>query len=766
MGQKKLPMESIYIIIVGVLFLLAISDLYVGVANDAVNFLNSAIGSKAAPRWLIMFMASLGVLIGAAFSNGMMEVARKGIFNPDMFFFPEIMILFLGVMITDVIMLDAFNTMGLPTSTTVSLVFELLGASVAVAVIKIKQNGGSVVQELAQYINSEKALAIITGILVSIIIAFTVGAIIQYITRMLFSFKYETPMKYFGSLFGGLAITVITYFILVKGISDSSFADIQVFKGITLSGWIHANSSLVLLFSLIFWTVIIQLLRWIFKINILKIVVLAGTFALAMSFAGNDLVNFIGVPVAGFISFKAWMASGPVSPESFSMEMLLSNVDTPGYMLVLAGLIMVATLIFSKKARVVTATEVNLARQSEGTEKFESSGTARLIVKSVSRFNKKVKRFLPSPVTNFINSRFVPVELAGKNDPDPPSFDMLRASVNLVISSALIAFGTSLKLPLSTTFVTFMVAMGTSLSDRAWDRDSAVFRVSGVITVIGGWFFTALIAFTGAALIASLISLGGNLMIIVFMAIAVFAVVRTHIIIKRRSAKTVTEQEDLINLHDPFEVIVSKSLKQMSKAIVSSASIVTMAIEGFKNEDSNMLKQAEKTSADFLRRAKRNKEKGFSTIQVFSGGLIDPGQFYLQVMMYKSDMAHACHFMLEPILVHIKNNHKPFISEQQTELVSLSKQVDGFFNNAQAIVKEAKFDNMELLVIERDNILNSIARLEKNQIKRIKNQGVNSRNSVLFFKIISEVKLLLMHTVNMLKSENDLIISIQKLLKE
>ena len=759
-------MESFYIIIVGVLFLLAISDLYVGVANDAVNFLNSAIGSKAAPRWLILFMAALGILIGAAFSNGMMEVARKGIFNPDMFFFPEIMIIFLGVMITDVIMLDAFNTMGLPTSTTVSLVFELLGASVAVAMIKIKQNGGSVLQELAQYINSEKALAIITGILISIIIAFTVGMIIQYITRLLFSFKFETPMKYFGSLFGGFAITVITYFILVKGISDSSFADIQVFGGITLSEWINENSSLVLLYSLIFWTVIIQLLRWIFKINILKIVVLAGTFALAMSFAGNDLVNFIGVPVAGFISFKAWIASGAVSPESFSMGMLAENVDTPGYMLILSGLIMVATLIFSKKARVVTATEVNLARQSEGTEKFESSVTARLIVKSVSRLNKRVKRLMPSPLSNFINSRFVPVQLASKNDPDPPSFDMLRASVNLIISSALIAFGTSLKLPLSTTFVTFMVAMGTSLSDRAWDRDSAVFRVSGVITVIGGWFFTAVIAFTGAALIASLISLGGNLMIIVFMAIAIFAVVRTHIIIKKRSEKTVTEQEDLINAHDPYEVIVSKSLKQMSKAIVSSASIVAMAIEGFKNEDTNMLNQADKSSADFLKRSKRNKEKGFSTVQVFPTGLIDTGHYYLQVMNFKRAMAQASHFMLEPILVHTKNNHKPFVAEQQSELSSLSTQVEGFFNNALAIVKETKFDNIVQLSAERDNIFDFMARLEKNQIKRIKNQEVNSRNSVLFFKIIAEIKLLMLDTVNMLKSEHELINSIPKNLQE
>jgi Na+/phosphate symporter len=373
---------------------------------------------------------------------------------------------------------------------------------------------------------------------------------------------------------------------------------------------------------------------------------------------------------------------------------------------------------------------------------------------------------MPSPVSNFINSRFVPVQLAGKNDTDPPSFDLLRASVNLIISSALIAFGTSLKLPLSTTFVTFMVAMGTSLSDRAWDRDSAVFRVSGVITVIGGWFFTAVIAFTGAALIASLISLGGNLMIIVFMAIAIFAVVRTHIIIKKRSEKTVTEQEDLINAHDPYEVIVSKSLKQMSKAIVSSAGIVAMAIEGFKNEDTNMLNQADKSSADFLKRSKRNKEKGFSTVQVFSTGLIDTGHYYLQVMNFKRAMAQASHFMLEPILVHTKNNHKPFVAEQQSELSSLSTQVEGFFNNALAIVKETKFDNLVQLSAERDNIFDFMARLEKNQIKRIKNQEVNSRNSVLFFKIIAEIKLLMLDTVNMLKSEHELINSIPKNLPE
>jgi phosphate/sulfate permease len=755
-------MENFYIIIVGVLFVLAISDLYVGVANDAVNFLNSAIGSKAAPRWLILFMASLGVLIGAAFSNGMMEVARKGIFNPEMFYFPEIMILFLGVMITDVIMLDAFNTLGLPTSTTVSLVFELLGAAIAVAIVKIKLAGGSIALELAKYINSEKALAIITGILISVIIAFTVGTLIQYITRILFSFKFQTPMKYFGSLFGGLAITVITYFILVKGISDSSFADIQITNGSTLSAWINENTSLVLLYSFIGWAIVIQLLRWVFRIDILKIVVLAGTFALAMSFAGNDLVNFIGVPVAGFISFKAWIALGATAPETFSMGMLANDVDTPGYMLVLAGLIMVTTLIFSRKARIVTATEVNLARQFEGTEKFESSVAARLIVKSGSQLNNRIKLLLPKPVLNFINSRFEPVPLADQNDPDPPSFDMLRASVNLVISSALIAFGTSLKLPLSTTFVTFMVAMGTSLADRSWDRDSAVFRVSGVITVIGGWFFTAVIAFTGAAIIATLISVGGKLMIIVFMAIAVFTIVRTNIMVKKHRETTQIETEDLIDVKDTFDVIISKSQKQIIKAIVSSNYIVSLGIEGFLHEDGNKLKLAKKSSDDFLRRSKRNKEKCYSTVQVLTGGQVDSGHFYLQMMNHKREMAHAAHFMLEPIMVYSKNNHKPFVAEQYSELNKLVTQIDDFFNISLATIKEYNFDEIENISAERDKLLEVLAKLEKNQIKRIKNKDVNSRNSILFFKIIAELKALLLHTVNMIKSERDFVLNTRK----
>lgn len=750
-------MESFYIILVVVLFALAASDLVVGVANDAVNFLNSAVGSKAAPKSLIFTMAAIGVFIGATFSNGMMEIARKGIFHPDMFFFSEIMIIFLAVMITDVVLLDTFNALGLPTSTTVSVVFELLGSSVAVAAVKIKMAGDSIFLELAKYINSEKALAIITGILVSVVIAFTFGVIIQYIARLIFTFNYRQPMKYFGAIYGGLAITAITYFILVKGISDSSFANIKLESGVTFSEWINQHTSLVIITSLVGWTIFLQVLQWLFNIKILKIIVLVGTFALALAFAGNDLVNFIGVPLAGFSSFQAWIASGQPSPDGFSMGMLTGKIDTPEYMLVISGLIMIATLIFSKKAHNVIATSVDLSRQSEGSEKFDSSALARVMVRSTTRFNKKFKKIIPQPILHALDSRFTPSSYTNINDQEPPAFDKIRASVNLVVASILIALGTSLKLPLSTTYVTFMVAMGTSLSDRAWDRDSAVFRVSGVMAVIGGWFLTAIVAFTGAAIIALVISLGGKFMIFVFIGLAIFMVLRTHMLLKKRNQNSKAELEDLIDIKDPYEVIITKSSKQIVKAIVSSNYIVSVGIDGFLNEDRNKLKLAKKASDDFSKRSKKNKEKVYSTVQILTEGLVDTGHYYVQMMDYKREMAHANHYIIDPIINYSDNNHKPFIPEQNSELVKLTAQLDNFFNFALHTVKENKFENIDILIADREKIFDVLAKLEKNQIKRIKNKEVNTRNSLLYFKIIAESKNLLLHTVNMLKAQRDFI---------
>jgi len=754
-------MENFYLILVVVLFALAISDLIVGVSNDAVNFLNSAIGSKAAPKWVIFLMASLGVLVGATFSNGMMEVARKGIFHPDMFFFAEIMVIFLAVMITDVILLDMFNTFGMPTSTTVSIVFELLGSAVAVSAVKIKSMGGSIAAELSNYINSEKALAIITGILLSVFIAFSIGALIMYITRIIFSFRYRKPMKYLGSAFGGLAITSITYFIFIKGMKGSSFADYTISTGETLQEWFTHNTGLVLIISFGFWMIFIQTLKWVFNIKILKVVVMVGTFALAMAFAGNDLVNFIGVPVAGFASFEAWKAAGGLSPDQFSMAALAGKSSTPLFMLLLSGLIMVVTLILSKKARAVTETEVNLGRQNEGSERFGSSLAARIIVRGTTNFNKKLRNKMPGTVTKTIQSRFDKFSYY-QNDDDPPAFDKVRASVNLVVASILIAIGTSLKLPLSTTYVTFMVAMGTSLSDRAWDRESAVYRISGVFAVIGGWFLTALIAFSVSGLIALIISLSGKWMIFVFVAVAIFMVMRTQVMFRKRRDEKLSDEED-IDDEDAYEQIIDKSSKQMIKAVVSSNQIVIMGIESFLDEDRNGLLKVMENSKTFGKKAKKNRDKVYTTVSKFADGALETSHFYVQMMEHKREMAHAIHFMIEPMLVHIENNHKPFTKEQNEELKDVASRIDSFFNYILHLVKEENFDELGSTIEERDKILENLSKLEKNQIKRIKNKMVNTRNSQLFFKIISETENLLLHTVNLIKAQRDFITNTRQL---
>ena len=748
-------MENFYLILVVVLFALAISDLIVGVSNDAVNFLNSAIGSKAAPKWVIFLMASIGVLVGATFSNGMMEVARKGIFHPDQFYFAEIMVIFLAVMITDVILLDLFNTFGMPTSTTVSIVFELLGSAVAVAAVKIKGMGLSVAAELSNYINSSKALAIITGILLSVFIAFTVGALVMYITRFIFSFRYRGPMKYLGSIFGGLAITAITYFIVIKGMKGSSYAGVELASGETLQDYFNHNVALILLVSFGFWVVFIQLLKWIFNIKILKVVVMVGTFALAMAFAGNDLVNFIGVPVAGFKSFQDWMASG-MPADQFSMANLAGKSSTPVYMLIVSGLVMVITLIMSKKARAVTETELNLSRQDAGDERFGSSLAARVMVRGFTNFNKKVQNTLPPAVSNTLKSRFEKFSYY-KDDEEAPAFDKIRASVNLVVASILIALGTSLKLPLSTTYVTFMVAMGTSLSDRAWDRDSAVYRISGVFAVIGGWFLTALIAFSVAGLIALIISLSGKFMIFVFVAVALFMVIRTQILFRKRAQAKVAEEEDNIKEEDETEVIIAKSAKQILKGLDNTTDILEIGMQSFLTEDRSGLRKAEEVCKVLSKKAKKNKDKVFKIAEKLMDNSAETTHYYVQMIEHKREMAHAVHYMLSPMIKHVENNHKPFTEEQSIELMATIASVTTVLKKISKMVKEQRFEAIDVLIDEIDLVIELLRKNEKQQFKRVKQQLVNTRNSQLYFKIHTELENLLLHSINLVKSERDFI---------
>lgn len=744
-------MEPFYIFIVIVLFGLAISDLIVGVSNDAVNFLNSAIGSKAAPFKVIMLVAALGILAGATFSNGMMEIARKGIFHPDQFYFSEIMIIFLAVMMAVIILLDVFNTFGLPTSTTVSIVFALLGAAVAVSIIKISTSPERI-QDLSNYINSGKALAIILGILLSVIIAFTLGAIVQYIIRIIFSFEYTKSLKYFGSIWGGLVISAITFFLLIKGAKGSSFITIEILH------WIKANTLIILALSFIFWTILLQLLSWIFKINILKFIVLVGTFALAMAFAGNDLVNFIGVPLAGFESFKSFIAEGIGNPDVYSMEALKAPIQTPPHFLLIAGIIMVVTLWFSKKARSVTQTTLDLSRQEEGPERFESSYFARSIVRNTISISNTLKVIVPRSIQVKVNKRFNRKFYNQRKKEQSISFDMLRASVNLFLASILIAMGTSLKLPLSTTYVTFMVIMGTSLADRAWGRESAVNRITGVITVISGWFFTALSAFTVAFLMALIIHWTGFIGIILLILLVLFTVIKTRDVHKKRDEEEQKIKESYYADEElKSENILETCKKDVSETISSISKLFSNTYTGLIKEDRKSLKSTLKEIKLLNKKTKTLKDNIYNTIKRLEDDSIETGPYYVQVLDYLREAAHCLTYLSEPIFNHIDNNHPPLRTIQKNALKELNEQVFILYKKMLKIIKDDKFKNLGAILNNQKTILDKIEKLRKRQIKMIKREEAGTKNSLLFLNTLTESKNLVLNSINILKAQRDFV---------
>lgn len=508
-----------YFLLVIALLILAVADLVVGVSNDAVNFLNSAMGSKVASRKTIFTIAALGVFIGAAFSSGMMEIARKGIFNPEHFSFEDVMVIFMAVMITDILILDLFNSLGLPTSTTVSIVFELLGASVVTGLLVIANNEAKAGLSIFDVINYQKATEIIIGIFVSIGVAFSIGAGVQWLSRMLFTFHIKDRIKKYGPPFAGMAIAIIIFFLLVKGLKGAAFVPDS------FAEMISNNGLLIMAVTFFVATLLTFVLQRVFKLNPLKIVVLLGTFSLAMAFAGNDLVNFIGVPITGYLSYDLWLASG-VEASQFSMDALANSVKTPGPMLYIAGLIMVLTLWFSSKAKKVSDTEIKLSSQHDVAERFKPNFLAHAIVKASSKLGTAVQKIISRRTNVYINRRF---RLSPITETDKPAFDLVRASVNLMVASVLIAFASSLKLPLSTTYVSFMVAMGSSLADRAWGSGSAPHRVAGVLNVIGGWFLTAAGAFTAAGLMALLIYSGGPWVALSLFVVALIVLVRSNL---------------------------------------------------------------------------------------------------------------------------------------------------------------------------------------------------------------------------------------------
>ncbi|MCF8713208.1 inorganic phosphate transporter [Joostella atrarenae] len=740
-------MEQFYILMLGALFVLAIVDLTVGVSNDAVNFLNSAVGSKAASLKTILIIASIGVAVGAIFSSGLMEVARKGIFNPGEFYFDEIMIIFMAVMITDILLLDLFNSLALPTSTTVSIVFELLGASVAISFIKIFKADHSI-SEIANYINGDKAIEIIFGILLSVVIAFTVGAIVQWLARFIFSFHYQKRIKYVGGIFGGIAITSIVYFILIKGIKGvavipQSFMD-----------FVDGNKSLIVLVCLVFFTVLSQVIVNYTKINLLKIIILIGTFGLALAFAGNDLVNFIGVPIAAYQSYEIWQgayqATG-VLPSEFAMGSLSGKVATPAYMLVIAGLIMVITLWLSKKARSVMYTEINLARSNEGSERFQPNYLSRLIVRSSVNANRFLKTLLPESIQDGIERRFSkPQEKRSSDNNNDPAFDMVRASVNLMVASILISVATSLKLPLSTTYVSFMVAMGSSLSDKAWGRESAVYRVAGVFNVIGGWFITAIVAFIAAALFATIIYYGKGVALVALLIIAALLLIRSFLAY-RKSEK---EKEELVKVDRTSLItineIITDSSETISKVIRRTDKVYTDVVDNLGLQDLSKLKKSKKQLVKLEGEVDTLKSDIFYFIKSLDENSVAASKFYILTLDYLQDMVQSIGYIAKNSYSHVNNNHKNLKFNQIRDLKRIADKLAVLFERTKVDLDGSTFEDIGAIIEDQKELLDSVSGLIQKQIDRIRSTETSPKNTKLYFSLLLETKDLITATINLL----------------
>ncbi len=746
---------DVYFIMIVALAFLAIGDLVVGVSNDAVNFLNSALGSKAISVRKIMILASLGVLVGSVFSSGMMEVARKGIFNPEMLLFSEIMIIFMAVMITDILLLDFFNTLGLPTSTTVSIVFELLGAAVAVSLIKIS-GLGSEFSDLVNYINIEKASQIILGILLSVFIAFSIGALVQFISRTLLSYNYEQKSKWVGSVFGGVALTSISYFILMKGIKGTSFAkeSYDLLDGSTISSFLETEVLMISIVSFILLSLISYFLIFLLRVNIYKLIIGVGTFSLALAFAGNDLVNFIGVPIAAWQSYEAWIASG-VPADMFSMEVLSTKVPTPNLLLFLAGMVMVVTLWISSKARKVTKTEIDLARQRDTKERFQPNFISRGLVRFSYNLANYTSLIVPRKLREKINAQFeVPkIEMSSNKAVELPAFDMIRASVNMMVAAILISIATSFKLPLSTTYVTFMVAMGTSLSDRAWGSESAVYRVAGVLNVIGGWFFTAFIAFTAAGVIAFLIHLGGPTAIAILIFIALLILVRNYVSHKKEldeeknsDALTKAESKSIQGVIDESRSNISKASKRIKK-------IYSQSIQGLATGNLDNLKKNRKVVAKYSEEIDDLRNDLFYFIKNLDESTIKgASNFYINVLTYLQDIAESLQYISKITYKHINNNHRNLTFNQIRELQEIESELSTLFDEIQIIFSKNNLLELSKVIGKKQDLYLSLTGKIDAQIQRIKEEESSPKNTTLYFSTLIESKNLVEKTMDLLET--------------
>jgi len=724
--------------------ILAVVDIVVGVSNDAINFLNSAIGSKVISLRTIMIVASLGIFIGAVFSSGMMEVARKGIFIPAQFEFGEIMLIFMAVMITDILLLDFFNTLGLPTSTTVSIVFNLLGAAVVMSIIKISKSETETLAEIGNYINTETALTIISGILLSVLIAFSVGALVQWVSRLLFTFNYEKRIKNFGVIFGGVALTAITYFIFLKGLKGTPY-----YK--ELKGLLEGNEAYIILGSFVFWTLFSYLFEKITKKTVLLFVIAVGTFGLALAFSGNDLVNFIGVPMAAYHSYEAWVAGG-MDP-TMSMAVLDKKVPAEPLLLFIAGGIMVLTLWFSKKAKSVAETEISLSRQGETHEKFQPNRLSRSVVKGTSQLSKYFSVIIPKSFQESISKSFYkPESLLTKDQSiDAPAFDMIRASVNLMVAGVLIAIATSMKLPLSTTYVTFMVAMGTSLADRAWGRESAVYRVAGVLNVIGGWFGTAIGAFIASGIVVFLINWNPMVMTPILLLLTVVLLYRNYMSHKNKASKGLEEDSLIKAESSSVQGVIYESANNIANVVKRGNKIYSNAINGLAKQDLSLLKKNQKQIDKLSLEVDELRDNIFYFIKNLDESSIGASNFYINILGYLQDMTQSLEYISKVSHKHVNNNHKKLKFSQIKELKEVDQRFERLFNNTKKAFDSRSFEEIGAILSRKQEIVSLVSDKIQKQVERTRTEESSPKNTTLYFSVLIETKDLLSATMNLLE---------------
>ncbi|WP_164108620.1 MULTISPECIES: inorganic phosphate transporter [Sphingobacterium] len=738
-------MDNYLYLVIITLITLGVIDLMVGVSNDAVNFLNSAIGSKAIPFRLIMILASAGILCGALFSSGMMEIARSGIYVPSMFSFNDVLIIFLAVMITDIILLDVFNYFGLPTSTTVSIVFELLGGAVCLALYKIATTTGDW-YTLSQFINTKKASEIVFSILLSVILSFSVGMLVQYLSRLIFTFQYEKKIKTFGIFFGGIALAAISYFIIIKGLKTVSFIDKSTKE------WINTHELLLIAGSFVVFTVLSFILIRL-KINILKVIIGIGTFALALSFAGNDLVNFIGVPVAAIQAIGFFQAAGG-NPDTYMMgELGSADIVAPIWILFISGAIMLFTLWTSKKAKTVIETEMNLSSQSGATEKFQPNTLSRLIVRGFVNLGTGISYLMPRVLQSRLDSRFDNTGVLSKKDKkDEPMFDMVRASVNLMVASSLIALGTSMKLPLSTTYVTFMVAMGTAFADRAWDRESAVYRVSGVFHVIGGWFVTAGCAFLGAFIIAYLLKIGGIITFagaLVLLAVLLVFNAKSHKkkVAEQTKRKLKLAKEDIHTLQQVTEA----SSDQISEVFAKSNIFYKEIVDGLIKNDLTTLSMNKKLIKKFLRDLDSTNDNLYNFIRNLDDHSAKGSRFYIMSLGYLQDIVENLYVIAGNAQSHVDNNHKMLKDYQGNDLQLVASELGNWYAEVYNMYRRRDFLKIDNTMKQRDRLQKVINTLLDKQIDHIRTTENSPKNTKLYFSILLETNELISSTFKLLR---------------